>query len=164
MPAASPALETVLAAIKTKIETLPSIGTVKTSDHTLEDDVDFLEDQGLLDADTMDVWIAELLGSHEQEGDAAGEVYDIYGIRIRYWSIRTGDPDWSQKARLKAEDVRQLLTGNTDVFRIGGQVQLFTPETVQIDSHGKVNIRGTEGEQMIFQTVLSLAVEARRWS
>lgn len=165
MAAASPALEMVLAAIKTEIEELADIGTVKTSDHTLEDDVEFLEAEGLLDTSSMNVWIVDLQAAPEVEGDAPGEVYVIYRIGIRYWSIREGDADWSKKARQKAAEVQEKLSGNTDVFRIGGQVPLLdTPETVQIDSHGKIPIQATEGAQMLFQTTLSLAVEARRWS
>lgn len=164
MAASTPALETVLAAIKAEIEELADIGTVKTSDHTLEDDVEFLEAEGLLDTSSMDVWIVDLLGSREIEGEAPGEVYDIHSIGIRYWSIREGDAEWSKKARQKAAEVQEKLSGNADVFRIGGQVPLYTPETVQIDAHGKTPIQGTEGTQMVFQTSLSLAVEARRWS
>lgn len=165
MAAATPALETVLAAIKTKMDALADIGTVLTSEHTLEDDVEFLESLGLIDASSMNVWIVDLQGAPEIEGDAPGEVYVVYRIGIRYWSIREGDSEWSKKARLKAAEVQETLSGSSDVFRIGGQVPLLdTPETVQVDSHGKVPIAGTEGTQMVFQTSLSLSVEARRWS
>lgn len=164
MTVATPALETVLAAIKTRLEALADIGVVKTSDHTLEDDIEFLEEQGLLDTSSMNVWIVDLQGSREVEGDAPGEVYVVHSIGIRYWSIREGDAEWSKKARQKAAEVQEALSGNADVFRIGGQVPLYTPETVQIDAHGKTPIQGTEGTQMVFQTSLSLAVESRRWS
>jgi hypothetical protein len=43
-------------------------------------------------------------------------------------------------------------------------VQLQTPETVQIESHGQVDLREFGGTQMAYLTVLSLVVEARRWS
>ncbi len=164
MPAATPDLEDVLAAVKAEMLTVSGIGTVLTSDHTLEDDMDFLEDEGLLDSDYMDLWIVDLRASQEREEGAPGEVYVVHDVRIRYWSIRTADPDWSQKAREKAEEVRTLLSGNASVFRVDGQVQLFTPETVQIESHGRAPISGAEGGQMVWQTVLSLQIEARRWS
>lgn len=164
MPTSTPTLEAVLAAIKAVLLSVGSIGTVKTSDHPLEDDMEWLEEQALLDSSTWDAWIVELRSVNEAEGPAAGEVYEIYSIMIRYWSKRTDDADWSQKARELAETVREELSGNEDVFRIGGQVQLHTPETVSFDSHGKVSIKGTEGDQMVFQSVLSLAVEARRWA
>lgn len=165
MAAATPALETVLTAIKDAIDALADIGTVLTSDHNLEDDIEFLEVKGLLDTTSMNVWIVDLQSSREVEGDAPGEVYVIYQIGIRYWSIREGDEEWSKKARQKAAEVQEALSGNSDVFRIDGQVPLLdTPEVVQIDAHGKTPIQGTEGAQMLFQTSLSLAVEARRWS
>lgn len=164
MPASTPDLEDVLDAIKAEMQTISGVGTVLTSDHTLEDDMDFLEDEGLLDSDDMDLWIVDLRASQELEQGAPGEVYDVHDVRIRYWSIRTADPDWSRKARQKAEEVRALLSGNASVFRVDGQVQLFTPETVSIESHGRAAISGAEGGQMVWQTVLSLQIEARRWS
>jgi hypothetical protein len=164
MPASTPTLEAILAAIKTKMDAVPGIGTVFTSDHPKDDDFEFLDNEGFLDADTADVWLIDLRGSVEVEGPAVGEIYNIHSIWIRYWSIRTNDPDWSKKARELAEDVREALSGSSDIFRIGGQVQLFTPETVQIEEHGKVAIRGLEAEQVIFRTLLGLSVEARRWA
>lgn len=163
MAAPTPALETVLAAIKTAMEAIASIGTVRVFDHTLEDDVEFLDEIGLLDADSMDLWIVELEGVSPEEGSAPGEIYEIYNLRIRYWSIRTGDEEWSKGARQKAASVCDALSGNAAVFRIGGQVQLRTPETVAIDSHGPTSIQGPEGGQLVYQTMLSLSVEARRW-
>jgi hypothetical protein len=165
MATATPALETVLEAIKDAIDAIADIGTVLTSDHTLEDDIEFLEVQGLLDASSMNVWIVDLQAAPEREGDAPGEVYVIYQIGIRYWSIREADPDWSKKAREKAASVQAALSGNPDVFRIDDQVPVLdTPETVSVDSHGRTQIQGVEGTQMVFQTSLSLSVEARRWS
>ncbi len=163
MPASTPTLEAILAAIKTKMDAIGGIGTVRTSEHPLDDDFEFLDNEGFLDGDTSDVWLIDLRGSSEVEGPAAGEVYDIHSIWIRYWSIRTNDPDWSKKARIQAEAVRAALSGSSDIFRIGGQVQLVTPETVQLEDHGKVAIQGVEGPQIIFLTLLSLSVEARRW-
>ncbi len=164
MATSTPTLEAVLAAIKTAVLSVASVGTVKSSDHPFEDDLEWLEQQSLLDLPSWDAWIVELRGVSEAEGAAAGEVYDIYSIGIRHWSSRTDNADWSQEARELSEAVREAISGNEDVFRIGGQVQLFTPETVSFDSHEKVNIRGTEGDQMVFRSVLSLAVEARRWA
>jgi hypothetical protein len=164
MPTSTPSVEAVLTAVKTAIDALPSIGTSITSDQTIEDDVDFLDNLGLLASSSMDLWVIELRGSAELEGGGQGEKYEIYSVWVRYWSIRTGDAEWSKKARLNAEAVRETLSGNANVFRIGGQVQITdTPETVQLESHGRRTISGTEGPQMLYESILSLEVEARRW-
>jgi hypothetical protein len=162
MAATTPTLAQIIAGILSEMGGIASIGDLLDGRETLEDDVEFLLRNDFLD-ETMDVWFIDLAGTREVEGDAAGEVYDVHQIEIRYWSIRTNDIDWSGAARLKAESVRDELAGNANVFRIGGQVQLVTPETVQITEHGPQTIRAEEGEQMVYRTVLQLAVEARRW-
>lgn len=163
MPASTPSVESVLAAIKAQIETLPGIGVVKTSDQAIEDDMEYLVELGVDGLADFDVWVVELRGAPEREGDGVGEKYLTYSFWIRYWSLRTNDQDWSQKARIQAAAVQELLSGNANVFRVGGQVPLHTPEAVTIESHGKRTISGDEGPQMIYQTVLTLEVEARRW-
>lgn len=163
MPAPTPALETVVTAIKTEMDAIASLGTVLTGLHGLEDDVEFIKKGAYIASGSMNLFFIDLKGVDEVEGDAVGEVYEIYDLEIRYWSLRTNNANWSKEARQKAESVRDKLFGNTAVFRIGGQVQLRTPETVQIESHGPEEIRGTDGSQMVYLTVLSLRVEARRW-
>ncbi len=160
---AIPSLEDVLEAIKDEMETVSGVGTVLTSDHPLEDDIEFIETSGLKVDGSMDVWIVELSQVREIEGESAGEIYDLYDVGIRYWSMRTNDAAWSKKARQLVELVRTALAGNPNIFAIDGQTQLFTPETVKFESHGKFNITGVDGDQMVFRSVLSLTVEARRW-
>ena len=161
--AAIPTLETVITAIKAVMDAISSLGTVLTGYETLEDQVEVVERGNYISSGSMNLWFLELDAIDELEGDSPGEVYEQYNIIIRYWSLRTNNADWSKEARTKAESVRDALSGLASVFSVGSQRQLRTPETVGIASHGPASIRGTEGEQMIYQTVLRLSVEARRW-
>ena len=161
--AATPTLETVITAIKAAMDAISSLGTVLTGYETVEDQVEVVERGGYISSGSMNLWFIELDGIDEIEGDSPGEVYEQYGIRIRYWSLRTNTADWSKEARQKAESVRDAVSGLASVFAISSQRQLRTPETVGIASHGPASIRGTEGEHMIYETVLRLSVEARRW-
>lgn len=165
MPAATPTVETVIAAIKAEIDAISGIGTVLTGFHTLESDVEFIRNGAYVASGSMDLWFIDLRDADEFEGRAIGETYERYGIEIRYWSLRTNAAGWSKAAREKAESVRDALSGAASIFRIGGQVQLETPETVKIDSHGQVDLRQGDGAtQMVYLTVLSMMAEARRWS
>lgn len=165
MPAATPTRATVETALKTALDAISSLGTVYKGFHTREDDVEFLKVNSLISAGSANVFFVILAGITEQEGDAAGEVFEFYQYEVRYWSLRTGNADWSTEALAKAESVRDALSGAAAIFAIGGQRQLLAPETVQILSHGPENIRGGEaGDQMVYMTRLGLTVEARRWS
>lgn len=164
MADAVPSLEDVLTATKAEMDEISSLGTVYTSFHDREDDEEFLLKGGFLPSASFDVFFVELAAAPNREGEAAGEIFVFYQGEIRYWSMRTNNADWSKAARQKAESVVAKLTGNPSVFRIGGQVQLQTGETVDIISHGESAIRGGEnGDQKVYQTVLRFTVEARRW-
>ena len=164
MADAVPAMEDVFAAVKGELDEIASLGTVYDGDHGLEDDVEFIEAEGLISAGSMDAIFLELVSSPNREGAAAGEIFAFFQGEIRYWSMRTNDPDWSIAARAKAESMVSKLTGNPAVFRIGNQVQLETPETADIVQHGPSDIRGGEdGNQKVFLTILRFTVEARRW-
>lgn len=165
MAAATPTVEQVITAIETAMNAIsPSIGTVYTSFHTREDDVDFIRINGLISSGSMNAWFIDLVNVEEAEGPAAGEIYEFYQIAIVYWSLRTNNADWSEEARIKAESVRTALSGLAAVFAISSQRQMNTPETVRLLSHGPKEIRGTEGQQMVYETVLGLTAEGRRWS
>ena len=165
MAAAVPTLATVMTAIKTAMDAVvPDIGTVFERFHTYEDDVSFLERNSLIVADVLSIWFIELIGIDEIEGPASQEFYEVYNIEIEHWSIETDDADWSKTARDKAETVRDDLNGAAAIFAIGGQRQVFTPETISITSHGQREIRGDDKAHMIYGTILSLQVEARRFS
>lgn len=164
MAAASPTMETVATAIKTRIDTISSIGTVIVNDHSYEDDVEYIIRGGFMSGGSLDLWLIDIASVDEVEGPATGENYAIYNFRIKYWCVRTNATDWSKTARTKAESVRDELNKNASVFAISGQRQLRTPETCSIESHGQYDLRGTEGSQMVYQTILSLSVEARRFS
>lgn len=164
MTTPTPTRATVETALKTALDAISSLGTVYKGFHTRQDDVEFLRVNSLISAGSANVFFILPVGSPEREGAAAGEVMVFHQFEIRYWSIRTGVAEWSGEARTKAESVQDTLSGNEDIFRIGGQVQLETPETVQLVSHGPEMIRdGEAGEQLVYLTVLQLVVEARRW-
>jgi len=108
--AATPTLETVITAIKAAMDAISSLGTVLTGYETVEDQVEVVERGGYISSGSMNLWFIELDGIDEIEGDSPGEVYEQYGIRIRYWSLRTNTADWSKEARQKAEELaRQSL-------------------------------------------------------
>lgn len=166
MPTATPSLETVIDAVAAALGGIASLGTVLKREHHLEDDVEFLEVNGYISGGSLDLWFIDLEATSEFEGQGVGEAYTRYHLRIRYWSMRTNNADWSKEARVKAQSVCDALTDNAAVFEIAGQVQLFTPTTVGVASHGPLQIRddARAAGQMIFETVLGLTVEARRWS
>ena len=166
MVAAVPTVEQVIDGVHSVINAIGSIGTVLKRDHTFEDDVEFIEINNYITSGSLDLWIIDLESTSPFEGEGVGEAYDRYTIRIRYWSMRTNNPDWSKDARLKAQSVVDALTGHDSVFKIGGQVQLFTPTTVGIVSHGPAQIRDItrNAGQMVYETVLILQVESRRWT
>jgi hypothetical protein len=150
--AATPTLETVITAIKAAIDALgATIGTVYLQFHQFEDDVEFLRNKGLISSSGTNVWFIECAGIEESEGDAAGEIFELYQIEITYWSIRQDNDAWSKEARQKAEQVRDALAGASSIFAI--------------ISHGPRDIRaGEQGVQLVYETKLGLTVEARRWS
>lgn len=166
MAAAVPTVEQVIDAVHTAVSAIGSIGTVLKADHHLDDDVEFIEVNSYITGGALDLWFVDLAGTSPFEGQGVGEAYDRYDIRVRYWSMRTNDPEWSKKARLKAVSVVDALTGNAAVFKIGSQVQLFTDTTVAIQSHGPAQIKDAarQAGQMIYETVIGLTVEARRWT
>lgn len=163
MAAATPTLEQIVTAIKTEMDAIASLGTVLTGFHGFEDDLEFIENGGYKSSGSMNLFFIDVADIQEVEGGAPGEIYERNVVEIRGWFLRTNDADWSKLARQKAESVRDKLAGNGNVFRINGQVQIITPETVQLVSHGQESIRGTEGEQLLYLTVLRLTVESRRW-
>lgn len=165
MGAATPTLETVVTAIKTQIDAIsPSVGTVLTGFHGYEDEVEYILRNSYIASGAMNLWFVDVADVDEVEGPATQENYEQYNIKITYWSSRKNDVDWSKKARQNAEAVRDKLSLNSAIFAIGGQRQVRTPETVQIESHGPFDIDGTDGAQRIYRTVVALAVEGRRFA
>jgi hypothetical protein len=165
MVTAVPSLETVIDAVHTAVSGIGSIGTVLKRDSTYEDDLEFLKVNSHLAA-SMDLWIIGLDSTSPFEGRGRGEQYDVYNLRIGYWSIRTNDIEWQKTARQKCQQVADTLTDNASVFEISGQVQLFTPTTVSWTGPQQRQISdvGRQAGQMLFEAVVSLQVEARRWS
>jgi hypothetical protein len=159
--AAVPALETVIDAVHGVVSAIGSIGTVLKRDHTFEDDVEWLKVNGYLAA-SMDLWVISNGKTQPFEGNGVGEGYDVYPIFIRYWSIRTNDPDWQKAARIKARSVVDALADNPTVFG----VSLFTGTGVSMDgpSPRQIRDRARSAGQMVYEAILSLNVEARRLS
>lgn len=159
--ATTPTLAQVVSGVTTA---LSGQGTILSGFHTLEDDVEYLEVNSYVSSGTANVFFVDLRGVEEFEGPATGETMERFNLEVRYWSIRTGNADWSKEARVKAEAARDAISGASGIFAIGSQRQLYTPETCQIDSHGPDSIRSASGDQMVYLTILSLQVEARRWA
>ena len=159
MTVPTPILETVLTAIKTRIDTIALIGTVFTSEHAIEDEFRFARKYRDSGTGELKVWLVDVVDVPEEEGDSVGEAYSFYRIRIRFLTVLVNDPDWGKKTRQKIEQVRDELNKNAAVFGIAGQRQLRTPETVSIVDFGRRNL----GDQLYWQGELALTVEARRW-
>jgi len=160
-----PILDDVIEAVKTELDSVVGLGTAITSDSPLEDDVDFIITNNFLTAGTMNLFIITATSSPEFEGRASLEVYNRYQVVVFIWTIRTADAAWDRKARQKAEAARDEISGNTAIFRIGGQVPVAdTPETCSLQDHGKSEVSGEEGPQMIYRSELRFEVEARRWT
>ena len=137
----------------------PDIGDVVVCEHPYEDEAEFYEDYQNATTGLIDLWLIETRAIEEVEGDAIGENYSIYKLQVRYVSCRVADSEWSKKARLRVEQVRDALNGAAAIFAISGQRQIRTPETVSLESHGKRELSG----QTLYESVLTMDVEARRW-
>lgn len=165
MPAPVPTLDDFIAGIKTVMDAInPTIGTVVDRRHTYEDDVSYIVRNSLITSGTLKLWQIDLADDDPSEGLASQEFYTVHTVDIEQWSVETGDADWSKTARNRGVTVCNELTGDAAVFAIAGQRQLFTPETAQILFHGKDQIIGVEGPQMIYKTIVRVLGEARRWS
>lgn len=163
--AATPTVEQVIDGVYSVLSGIAGLGTILKRDHTLEDDAEFIDFGGYISSGTMNLWIIELEGTNQFEGEGNGESYERYGILVRYWSLRTNNADWQKEARIKAMEAVDALRKNAAVFAIGGQVQLFTPETVSLAGPQPAQIRDIRrgGGQMVMEGVLRLTVEARAW-
>jgi hypothetical protein len=159
-----PTLEAIISAVVSEIGTISNIGHVVNGFHTYEDDVEYIQKSGFLSGGTLDVWFVDLRSSREVE-PIAGEKFEIYGIEVRYWSVRTDQAAWSQETRQAVASVKAVLDGDDAVFAIGGQQPLLgTPKTVKWERHGQTSLRAIDDSQMIYQGVILLEVEGRRWS
>lgn len=156
----TPGLEAVVTATVTEMDAIaPDIGDVQGFEHTLDSEVEFIElfqDAGF----NADIWLVDVASIDSVEGDAAGEVYSIYSMRIRFITVRKAVAAWSEQARVLFEKVRTKLEKNPAVFAIGGQRQLRTPETVSLSSHDFVPVE----DQTVYEDQLTYSVEARRFA
>ena len=168
MAAATPTLAQFLDAIHARLVALQAAGqaleghTVQKYEHRFENE--YLEVVEAVQNSTTgeaNIWIldVEAVDEDEPSDGAVGEIYEVYRARIRYLSVRANVANWSELARDKAEAVRNDLSKNTSVFRIGSQPQLRTPETVQFSSHEKIDRNG----QTYFESTLRPVGEGRRF-
>lgn len=159
MTTPTPTLATAISAVKSVVSGVGSgVGVVLAFEHHLDSDVEYFEKNCLASGGTGQLWMVDLDNVEEIEGASAGEVYEIYHIRVRGLHVNRAST-WSQDFKAKVESIRDALSGAASVFAIGGQRQLLTPETVSTPQYGKTGI----DDQTVFQATLSLAVEARRW-
>lgn len=93
------------------------------------------------------------------EGKCFGEKYSIYKVKLRHLYTRQDEEEISRIAKFRAEKLRGLLEGNANVFRIGGQVPLRTPEVVAM--RGEFVERD---DSRYYESILTFEVEGRRWS
>ena len=95
-------------------------------------------------------------------GDASGEDYQLYSVRVRYYYVSTVDPGESSRTGLtRAQLLIDELDKNDSVFRIGGQAPLLgTAETAELSAYGLQAV----GEFTVFVAEIGLTVEARRWA
>jgi len=159
----TPSLTTVVDAVAAQINTITNIGTVLAFEHTVDDEQskEFVVKYRNVTTGVLDLWLVEVLDVLEIQGLSSGEFYELYHIQVRYLCVRIGASDWFKQARNQLELVRDKLAKNTAVFRIGGQPQLRTEETVSLGTFGRTP--SVNGKPLI-QGVLKLTVEARRWT
>ena len=160
-----PTMDAVIEAVKTRLDTVSGLGTVITSDNPFEEDVDFIEINSHISSGSMNLFIVSAEAAPEFEGPASLEVYSRIQVIVQIWILRTGSATWDKITRDKAEAARDEISGNAAIFRIGGQVPVTgTPETVSLTDHGKGEISGDDGPQMIWKSELKFEVETRRWT
>lgn len=161
MPDLSPLLETVITAVQSAIDAVnPAYGSVLTSDFKEESERLAIEQYQQSDG-AIDVWVITADNGPEVEGEAPGEYYCILQIACQYWNVRVGDANWEKTARQLVTAIQTALSGNAGIFRIGGQVPLHdTPETATIESQGFQLVE----DMKVYKGVITLQVEARRWS
>lgn len=92
------------------------------------------------------------------EGKAHGENYSIYKVEVRHLYTRQDEEEISRIAKFRAERIRNAITGNTDIFRIGSQVPLRTAETASLS--GRFVDRD---DSRYYESVIRFEVEGRRW-
>lgn len=160
MTTPSPTAATVVTAVKTAIDAVnPASGSVLESRSRYDSVLRFLEAYKQSDH-SLDLWIVYVDGIQEIEGDATGEGYSIYHVVAEYYNLTVGSADWDKDARAQVETIRTALCGASSVFRIGGQIQLFTPETASVESQGFEDVE----DQQVFIGRVGMQVEARRWA
>lgn len=94
----------------------------------------------------------------EIEGKAHGENYPIYRVELRHLYTKQDEEEISRIAKFRAEQIRAAVAGNSDIFRIGGQVPLRTPETASLS--GRFVDRE---DSRYYESIIRFEVEGRRW-
>lgn len=154
-----PSFDAAIEAVVAELSGLsPPLGAIYWFKNPLEDEEDFLEAHQDATSGDLDVFFVDG-AARELEGRATGESYSIYDVQVRYHSVRLVD-EWSAQARFVAERIKTELNKNAAIFAIGGQRQLQTAETAEVVSSDYVTV----GEHRIYEIVVALSIEARRWT
>ena len=157
--AATPTFDQVIAATLSALSSASLTGTFLYFENRRSSEVEMLREyrQGapdyeaevtLIDCDVDDI-----------EGKAHGENYSIYRVTLRHLFTKQDEESISRIAKFRGERIRNVLTGNEDIFRIAGQVPLRTPETVTL-----VGTFVEREESKYYENILKFEVEGRRWA
>lgn len=164
MADSTPTLEQVYAAVVGELNAMsPLPGVIYHYENYLDEEQELIEKVQHHDASAeCKLLLVSCPSIEEVEDGAVGENYSVFHMRVRLVHVISMDPQWSRIAQRIAERVRTQLNKNQNVFAIGGQRQLLTPETVQLEELGQKPVG--EGGTMTYQANLLFQVEARRWS
>lgn len=157
----TPTMEQVLDAVYDVLAAMsPLPGIVLWHGLDREDEAEFLRRYRQTGTDEIDLVMIEGTSGADIEGPAFREDYEVYEIRVRYLSVQRENEDWSRIALAQAYRIVNALDNTASIFRIGGQIPLRSGERAVLQSHGFV----TFGGQKIYESIIALSVEARRWT
>jgi hypothetical protein len=158
MATPTPTMDQVLAAVVTALSAASATTTVlhfedrhKSELETIReyrDPATFECDVAFVDADPENV-----------EGKTYGEHYVIYRVEVRHLYTCQDEQEISRIAKHRAELMRRAIENNANVFRVGGQVPLRTPETASLK--GRFVDRE---DSRYYESMIEFSVEARQWA
>jgi hypothetical protein len=155
-----PTFDQAMAAVMSALTSSTLSATVLPFENRLKSELELLRAHQDPDDPTAEVELVLVDADPDSvEGRTHGEVYTIYKFQLRHLYTTQDEEMISRIAKFRAEKIRTLLEGNSNVFRIGGQVPLRTPETVT-STGGFVE----REESRYYETILRFEVEARRWA
>jgi hypothetical protein len=158
----TPDRATVRAAIVSAIDAVnPAWGTVLSSDLRFESELQAIKayQQGSGGNQwAIDLWAVKLEKSPHRQGKAVGEVYVDLGFVAQYWNVRSADSVWEATADTQVKTAVAAISGNSGIFRIGGQIQIGgTPEIAVVESQGFEMLE----EMKVYKAKILIPVESR---